>query len=98
LLGACFETYELFISLIFQLIFGRGKPRITETMDTESADMGALLYFKSQFAETIFKSQGNTTLLEPSTGKKNDRNYKKCSNCCLVHFFASCCKYTTEQN
>jgi hypothetical protein len=31
-LGGCFETYELFTSLIFQFFGGRGKPRITETV------------------------------------------------------------------
>jgi hypothetical protein len=45
-LGARFETYEPFISLIFQFIFsGRGKPWITETADTESVDTGARLYY-----------------------------------------------------
>jgi hypothetical protein len=44
LLGVHFETYELFISLIFKFFSGHGKPRITKTTDTESADMGALLY------------------------------------------------------
>jgi hypothetical protein len=34
-LGARFETYEEFISLIFQFSFsGRSKPRITESVDT----------------------------------------------------------------
>jgi hypothetical protein len=46
LLGTRFETYELFISLIFKFFSGRGTPRITETADTESADMGARLYMK----------------------------------------------------
>jgi hypothetical protein len=32
-LGVRFESYEPFISLIFQIISGRGKPRITETAD-----------------------------------------------------------------
>jgi hypothetical protein len=41
LLGAHFEIYELFISLIFQFFFsGHGKLWITETADTESADTG----------------------------------------------------------
>jgi len=39
-LGARFETYESFISLIFQFFSGRGKPRITEI-----ADMGVRLYY-----------------------------------------------------
>jgi hypothetical protein len=39
LLSGCFENYELFISLIFQLFFsGCGELRITENTDTESAD------------------------------------------------------------
>ena len=29
------ETYEPFISLIFQFFSGRGQPRITETVDAE---------------------------------------------------------------
>jgi hypothetical protein len=40
-LGEWFETYELFIALIFNFFSGRGKPRITQTVGTESADMGA---------------------------------------------------------
>jgi hypothetical protein len=42
-LGARFENYEQFISLIFNFFSGRGKPRITETANTESVDMGARL-------------------------------------------------------
>ena len=38
------ETYEPFISLIFQFFSGRGKPRITETAETKSADTGVRLY------------------------------------------------------
>jgi hypothetical protein len=41
LLGARFEIYEPFISLIFKFFLGHGKPQITETTDTESADMRA---------------------------------------------------------
>jgi prepilin signal peptidase PulO-like enzyme (type II secretory pathway) len=33
-----------FISLVFQFFFGRGELRITETVDTESVDMGARVY------------------------------------------------------
>jgi hypothetical protein len=43
-LGARFETYEPFISLIFQFFSGCGKPRIIETADTQSVDTGARLY------------------------------------------------------
>jgi hypothetical protein len=43
-LGVRFESYEPFISLIFQIILGRGKPWITETSDAESADSGVRLY------------------------------------------------------
>ena len=40
-----FGTYKSFISLIFQIFFsGRGKPRIIETVDTESADTRVRLY------------------------------------------------------
>jgi len=41
-LGALFEIYETFISFNFPKFFfsGRGKPRITETAYTESADTG----------------------------------------------------------
>jgi hypothetical protein len=38
-----FETYEPFISLIAEFFVGRGKPQISETVVTESADMGARL-------------------------------------------------------
>jgi hypothetical protein len=44
MLGASFETDEPFIYLIFHFSLGRGKPWITETADTESADMEARLY------------------------------------------------------
>jgi hypothetical protein len=47
LLGAHFETYEPFISLIFQFFLSRSKPQITETTDTESADTRARLYYTS---------------------------------------------------
>jgi hypothetical protein len=40
-----FEIYEMFISLIFQFFSGHGKPQITETADTESADTGAQPYY-----------------------------------------------------
>jgi hypothetical protein len=40
-LGKRFETYKLFISLILKFFSGRGKLRITDTVHTESADMGA---------------------------------------------------------
>jgi hypothetical protein len=40
LLGGHVETYEPFISLIFQCFLGRGEPQITETTDTDSADNG----------------------------------------------------------
>jgi hypothetical protein len=43
-LGRRFETYEPFISLILNLFSGRGKPRVTETEDTESVDTGARPY------------------------------------------------------
>jgi hypothetical protein len=41
-LAECFETYEPFISLIFLFFSGRDKTRA----DTDSADIGARLYFK----------------------------------------------------
>jgi hypothetical protein len=43
-LGGCFETYKLFISLIFQYFLGHSELWITETVDTESTDMGTHLY------------------------------------------------------
>jgi hypothetical protein len=43
-LGARFETYEPFISLIFNFVGGHVEPRINETADTESADRWARLY------------------------------------------------------
>jgi hypothetical protein len=33
-LGMRFETYEPFISLIFQIFWDYGKPQVTETADT----------------------------------------------------------------
>ena len=46
-LGARFEIYEPFISLIFQPFFsGRGQPWITETSDTESAETAVHLYWE----------------------------------------------------
>ena len=44
-LGRLFETYEMFISLIFQFFSDRGKSWIAETADNESADTGVRLYF-----------------------------------------------------
>jgi hypothetical protein len=38
--GGRFETYEEFIYLLFQFFSGRGKPWITETVDTEKVDTG----------------------------------------------------------
>jgi hypothetical protein len=55
-LGARFETYEPFISLIFQIFSGRGKPRIPETTDNESADTGVRRY-----THTYFKGMTKTT-------------------------------------
>jgi hypothetical protein len=43
-LGAHFKTYEPIISLIFPFFSDGGKPRITETADTELVDTGAQLY------------------------------------------------------
>jgi hypothetical protein len=43
-LGARFETYEPFISLIFNFFSVSGEPRETETADNESVDTGAHLY------------------------------------------------------
>jgi hypothetical protein len=43
-LGMRFETYEPFISLIFQFFLGRSKLRMNETVDTESVNMGAQMY------------------------------------------------------
>jgi hypothetical protein len=43
-LDARFKTYELFLSLIFQIFSGCDKLQITETADTESMDTGACLY------------------------------------------------------
>jgi hypothetical protein len=41
LLGVRFEMYEAFISVIFKFLFSaHSKPQMTETTDTELADMG----------------------------------------------------------
>jgi hypothetical protein len=55
-LGALFETYEPFIALVFKFFSGRGKPRITETTDTESVDTVARLYYK-RFCALVQKLQ-----------------------------------------
>jgi hypothetical protein len=54
-----FETYEPFIPLIFQFFSGCGKLRITETMDCESADMGAQLYISIKYdsVDTLYISK-----------------------------------------
>jgi hypothetical protein len=39
-----FEICEMFISLIFKFFSGRGKPGITETVDTGPMDTGTRLY------------------------------------------------------
>jgi hypothetical protein len=44
-LGAHFETYKLFIYLIFQFWGSRGELQITESSDTKSVDMVKCLYF-----------------------------------------------------
>jgi len=62
-LGARFENYEPFISLIFQIFSGRGNPRLTETADTESADTAVRLYifnhisFNSSWNEKCFRQK-----------------------------------------
>jgi hypothetical protein len=43
-LGGRFESSEPFIYLVLKFFSGRGKPRITETADTESVDTGARMY------------------------------------------------------
>jgi hypothetical protein len=43
-LGKHFETYELCFFNFQIFLSGHGKPRITETTDTESVDMAAQLY------------------------------------------------------
>jgi hypothetical protein len=50
LLGAHFENYEPFISLILNIFLDHGKLRITETADTESVDRGACLHSHSTIA------------------------------------------------
>ena len=43
--GVQFKTYELFISGIFHLLFlDSGRPRVTETSESETTDKGGLLY------------------------------------------------------
>jgi hypothetical protein len=58
-LGARFENYKPFISLIFFFFSDRVKPRITETADTESVDTGARLYLSCQ-CDTLYKTCINT--------------------------------------
>jgi hypothetical protein len=42
-----FETYEPFISLIFQIFSGHCKTQIIETVDTESTDTGVCVYMQN---------------------------------------------------
>jgi hypothetical protein len=63
-LGGPFETYELFIYLVFQCFFfsGRGELRVIETLDTESVDKGARLYLSpitSKFQCLLHHLQGD---------------------------------------
>jgi hypothetical protein len=54
-LGAHFETYEPFISLIFQFLFsGHGELWITETVDIESADTGGTTVFDNKVPVRFF--------------------------------------------
>jgi hypothetical protein len=55
-LGARFETYEPFISLIFHCFPRRGKPRITEMADTESV-RECLLSFGAESIVSYFAIQ-----------------------------------------
>jgi hypothetical protein len=48
-----FETYELFISLIFICFGGLWWTGATETVDTESADTGAWLYLGLSECDTM---------------------------------------------
>jgi hypothetical protein len=47
-LGVRYETLEPYIYLIFHFFLDRGKPWITETVDTGSVDTEARLYFETQ--------------------------------------------------
>ena len=56
--GAELKTYEPFIFGIFQLIFSaRGKPQITETVVTESADTWVPLYMTTCVLHVFFRGQ-----------------------------------------
>jgi hypothetical protein len=57
LLGAHFVTYEPFISSIFKFFSGRSTPRITETIDTESADTGAHMYSQNLLIQQLFDQE-----------------------------------------
>jgi hypothetical protein len=54
--GVHFETYELFISLIFNFFSGHGKLQIGETTGTESADTGAhqYMYYNLDYTLKLF--------------------------------------------
>ena len=57
---AHFEAYETFISLIFQILWGgRSKPPITETMETESADMGSACNYELYYQQLKIISNYN---------------------------------------
>lgn len=50
-----FKTYEFFISRIFHLISsGHGWPRVTETVASETKDMGGLLYLAIILGQNVY--------------------------------------------
>jgi hypothetical protein len=56
LLGGRFDTYEPFISLIFNFFSSHCEPRIIETTDTTLLDTGAHLYFNFHHAFYMFQA------------------------------------------
>lgn len=58
--GTQFKTYELFICIIFHLIFlGHSWPQVTETSDSKTVGKGVLLYLISYEKETRTNTNHN---------------------------------------
>jgi hypothetical protein len=70
----------------FQIFSGRGKPRITETADTESADTWAHLYINQWRQRQFFLKQARkkkkwleAAELKEKTQRQNANNGQKCA-------------------
>jgi hypothetical protein len=70
LLGAHFETYEPFITLILNFFSGCGKLQIAETTNTDSAHKGARLYHKNHNTQYIKGKKKRERMKEKKSNHK----------------------------